>query len=206
MLSFTSRRRASTIAIVVMSTMAITAFPALAAGGHGKGHRRTRHRPDVCASANTPASIGPRAALKAAVVCLINRQRTTHGLPTLQEDSRLDRSAQTWTDTMVATQQFDHGVNFAARITAAGYVWSSAGENIATGYDTPAQVVSAWMASPGHCQNILNPQYRSVGTGVVDQAIPGFSSAPATWTQDFALPMGASAPSNNWAPFYSVCR
>jgi uncharacterized protein YkwD len=202
--SFTSRRRASTIAILVSTALAITGSPALGAGKHSIGHGRTR-RAAVCANANTPASSAPRAALKAAVACLINRQRAAHGLPALREDSRLNRSAQIWSDTMATTQQFDHGEDFAARITAAGYIWSTAGENIATGFATPQQVVSVWMGSPEHCRNILDPDYLSVGTGIVDRAIPRFSSAAATWTQDFALPMGAPAPSSNWGPADSVC-
>ncbi len=202
MRSLTSCCRASTLSIVVTSMLTITASAALAAGAHTRADRVAA----ACAGSNTPSSVASRAALKAAVVCLINSQRAAHGLPALLEDSRLDRSAQIWTDTMVATRQFDHGADFAARITAVGYDWSSAGENIATGFATPQQVVSAWMGSPGHCQNILNPDYRAVGTGVVDNAISGFSSAPATWTQDFALPMGATDPSSNWGPFYSVCH
>jgi uncharacterized protein YkwD len=60
-------------------------------------------------------------------------------------------------------------------------------------------VVKAWMASKGHCQNILNPQAREVGTGVSDASIAGYSTLAGTWTQDFALLMGQHAPSGNWA-------
>ena len=67
---------------------------------------------------------------------------------------------------MVASDVFSHGTNFAARISAVGYVWRAAGENIATGFQTPRGVVNAWMASTGHCQNILNPTYGNVGTGI----------------------------------------
>jgi uncharacterized protein YkwD len=182
---------------------AISAPAALAAGTHRVAQRD--HAASRCVYAHTPSSRAPRAHIKQAVVCLINRERAAYGLPRLREDSRLDRSAQAWTDTMVATRQFDHGGDFAARISDVGYVWSSAGENIATGFTTPAAVVSAWIHSPGHCQNILDPDYKSVGTGVVTEAIEPFSSAPATWTQDFALPMGASNPSNNWGPADRVC-
>ncbi len=195
----TSRRRAPSLALAVMVTMTLGSPAALAASP------RRHARRTACAHANTPSSRASRGAIRAAVVCLINRRRTGYGLPTLVEDKRLDRSAQAWTDMMVATGQFDHGGDFAARISAAGYVWSSAGENIATGFATPQQVVSAWMHSYGHCRNILDPEYRSVGTGVVDQAIEPFSSAPATWTQDFALPMGSHSPSANWGPADTVC-
>jgi uncharacterized protein YkwD len=143
------------------------------------------------------ASIG---AMRAAVVCLIDQQRTAHGLPPLHADARLDNSAQSWSNRMVATHNFTHGTNFAGRISAAGFRWSAAGENIATGYQTPRQVVNGWMASTDHCRNILSPSYRSVGTGVNRHAIGGYGTGPGTWTQDFALPMGKSAPSGNWGP------
>ncbi len=200
---FTIRFRTSTIAGVT-AVLALAASPALAAKTH-RHSRRHAHGTTACANANAAASHVSRAALKASVTCLINEQRTARGLPALNEDSRLDRSAQGWTATMVATGQFTHGSDFASRISAAGYDWSSAGENIATGFATPQQVVRAWMASPGHCQNILNPQYSSVGTGVVDRPIAPFSTGPATWTQDFALQMGSRAPSDNWGPYNSDC-
>jgi uncharacterized protein YkwD len=56
------------------------------------------------------------------------------------------------------------------------------------------------MASTGHCENILSPTYRDVGTGVNRHAVGGYATGPATWTQDFALPMGKSAPSRSVGP------
>jgi uncharacterized protein YkwD len=99
---------------------------------------------------------------------------------------------------MVTRHWFTHGSDFAGRITAAGFRWSQAGENIATGYRTPSSVVRGWMASTDHCQNILDPSYRAVGTGVSrGAAIP---SDPGTWTQDFGLRMGQRPASHNTAP------
>ncbi len=138
--------------------------------------------------------------MRAAVLCLVNQQRTTRGLPALVQDGRLERSAQGWAATMIATGQFTHGVNFAARISAAGFDWSFAGENIATGYPTPAAVVLGWMASTGHCRNILEPGFSAIGIGVVARPVGGYASGPATWTEDFALPMGKAAPSGNTGP------
>jgi uncharacterized protein YkwD len=133
------------------------------------------------------------------VVCLINKERTARHLPALRENGLLDRSAQGWTDQMVATGDFTHGADFAARISAAGFHWRAAGENIATGFETPRAVVNGWMASTGHCENILNPTYSSVGTGVVGRVV-SFGGVGATWTQDFALGMGRRAPSHNTGP------
>ena len=56
------------------------------------------------------------------------------------------------------------------------------------------------MASTGHCQNILDPTYGNVGTGVEPRAGAGLGVELGTWTQDFALSMGKSPPSGDWGP------
>jgi hypothetical protein len=56
------------------------------------------------------------------------------------------------------------------------------------------------MASTGHCQNILNPTYRNVGTGVSVRPVKGWATGQGTWTQDFALGMNEPAPSGNTGP------
>jgi uncharacterized protein YkwD len=160
------------------------------AGAHARG----------CADAHTPITHSSRAQLQRVVVCLVNQERHARRLPGLRENGRLNRSAQGWTNVMVTHRDFSHGADFAARISAVGFDWSNVGENIATGYSTPARVVKAWMASKGHCQNILNPQYRYVGTGVANSPISGYSTGAGTWTQDFGLLMGQHAASGNWGP------
>ena len=158
--------------------------------------RVVRHR--GCAYAHTPANRASRSALQRAVVCLINQQRAHHGLPRLNENQRLNRSAQGWTNVMVSDGVFSHGADFSARISAVGFNWSMAGENIASGFRTPAAVVRGWMGSPGHCRNILTPSFLDVGVGVSRRGVSG--NPGATWTQDFGLPMSARAPSGNWGP------
>jgi uncharacterized protein YkwD len=153
-----------------------------------------------CKGAHTPIRFTSRRVLQRAVVCLINRQRRERGLPGLRSSSQLNRSAQGWTNVMVNSRDFSHGTDFAARISAVGFDWSNVGENIATGYRTASTVVRAWMASPGHCQNILSPIYREVGTGVRDRPIAGYSSSTGTWTQDFGLLMNQPAASDNYGP------
>ncbi len=138
--------------------------------------------------------------MRATVVCLINHQRNQHGLPSLTISTRLNQSAQSWNDEMIATGDFTHGDNFAGRISAVGYDWQTAGENIATGYTTPHAVVSAWMASPDHCRNILDPAFRDVGTGFTDAAVGSWASQPATFTQDFGLTMSQNPASGNHGP------
>ena|SRR5438105_5807949 len=152
-----------------------------------------------CSHATVAATRLPTGAIREAVRCLINEQRVAHGLPPLHQSGQLDHSAQGWTERMVASDDFSHG-DLGARVHAAGLHYRVAGENIATGLRTPDQVVSAWMGSAGHCRNILSPVYRDLGTGFSPQPVRGYASGPATWTEDFALPMGHRRPSGNWAP------
>jgi uncharacterized protein YkwD len=166
---------------------------------HGARHRGLRRATTgTCPGATLDATQASRQALRDAVVCLVNQQRARFGLPPLHEARSLNRSAQGWSDAMVHAGVFSHGADFSARITAAGYDWSDAGENIATGFPTALDVVRGWMASTGHCQNILAANYADVGTGV--NAHPLGSFAPATWTEDFGLWMGHRAPSGDGGP------
>jgi uncharacterized protein YkwD len=176
------------IAVLTVAVASIVFVPMAAAQG------------PRCPAARTPIAAASRVQLQRAVACLINDQRRMRGLPGLRENSRLNRSAQGWTQVMVSHEDFTHGADFASRITDVGFHWSNAGENIATGFATPTSVVTAWMSSTGHCQNILNPSYRYVGTGVSDHVIGGSNSHGGTWTQDFGLLMGQQAASSNWGP------
>ena len=199
---------ASLLAVAVLLAPAASAHRRHRRADEGSAHRRHRARRSRATNAARAAvcpyaygSVGrtPRAYLQQAVVCLINVERTGRGLPALRENSRLDRSAQSWTDVMVSQDEFTHGSDFAARISAVGYNWSTAGENIATGFATPAAVVRGWMASAGHCRNILTPTFAAVGTGISARGISGHGNV-GTWTQDFGLWMGSRPPSGNWGP------
>ena len=187
----------------------LAAAPATGASTTAKSHShrarialliRHTHIKRVCVGAHTPATAASKREMRTAVRCLINKQRARHHLPALHASAALDSSAQRWSNAMVGSGRFTHGANFAARISAAGFHWSYAGENIATGFETPTQVVRGWMASTGHCQNILNPDYADVGTGINPHPVPGFASGPSTWTQDFGLWMGDGTPSHNAGP------
>ena len=153
----------------------------------------------ACPHARTPAVSASLVEMRTAVVCLINRQRTARGLPALTVSRKLNAMAQHWTGRMVAQSRFSHA-HFVARINAVHYDWRAAEENIATGYLTPSAAVTAWMASPDHCRNILDPSIRNVGTGERPAAVSGWSSGPATWTQDFGLRMSQPPASRDAGP------
>jgi uncharacterized protein YkwD len=189
--------------LLTASVLAVTAACSLLAAAPGA-------RADSAGCANARVQIAQSSPLKLqkAVVCLVNEQRTERGLPKLESDRKLDDSAQRWTDDMVGNSDFSHGAGlaFTARISAAGFNWENAAENIATGYTTPQAVVDAWMASPGHCANILNPLYREVGTGVDNSVVRGSSTIDGTWTQDFGRLMGQRALSSNFGPSEACYR
>jgi uncharacterized protein YkwD len=72
------------------------------------------------------------------------------------------------------------------RAQKAGYRWRGVGENIAAGQETPAAVVSGWLDSPGHCANIMHPDFTEMGAGY---AIDSARETPrAYWTQVFGTP------------------
>jgi uncharacterized protein YkwD len=171
---------------------------ALAGVGPPLALARDPQRP--CANAGVVVTEANRSTAKAAVVCLVDLQRTSRGLPALRVSGALDRSAQHWSSSMVANDDFSHGADFGARIRMFGFDWSTAGENIATGYPTATAVVTGWMASLGHCQNILSPRFAFVGTGIAPQGISSVGTGGATWTQDFGLPIGWRVPSHKSAP------
>ncbi len=196
------------VATVLSAVVALSAAPAVAATRHRRVHHararaavrhHAHHRPR-CADSHARIGRVPRRAIEHATLCLLNHQRHERGLPRLRDSSMLVSSAQRWTNTMVHDRAFSHGSDFGARISAAGFDWSRIGENIADGYRTAAGAVRAWMASVGHCQNILDPAFREVGAGFDNGSALSGNPVHGTWTLDFALGMRQRVRSNDWAP------
>jgi uncharacterized protein YkwD len=137
--------------------------------------------------ASTAPAVTGTAAFEAQVVTLVNTQRATAGCSALRVDRRLTSAARTHSADMATRGYFDHttpdGVDFASRITHAGYRWSAAAENIAAGQRTPAAVMAAWMGSAGHRHNILDCGLRDIGVGLAYS-----EDGRPYWTQDFAAP------------------
>jgi uncharacterized protein YkwD len=77
------------------------------------------------------------------------------------------------------------GSTAAERVTRADYRWRSVGENIASGPTTPEAVVAGWLGSPGHCANLMAPQFIEMG---VAYAVNRESRAGIYWAQVFAAP------------------
>jgi uncharacterized protein YkwD len=72
---------------------------------------------------------------------------------------------------------------FNERIKANGYVgYRTIGENIAGGQATIQKAVTAWLASPAHCTNLMNANFKEVGVAVVTDATSDYG---IYWTQSF---------------------
>jgi uncharacterized protein YkwD len=133
------------------------------------------------------ATATPASSFEAQVVVLTNQQRAANGVaPPLTANAALGRSAHNYAVVMAGLNCVEHTCgpvpNFADRITQAGYnPWITLGENVAGGQQTPAEVVAAWMASPGHRANILNSAFHDIGVGFATSS-SGFSTY---WVQDF---------------------
>lgn len=114
------------------------------------------------------------------VVELVNQARSQAGCEPLAVDERLTAAANGHSSDMAARHYFSHttpeGLTFDQRITDAGFP-SPGAENIAQGQGGAEEVMSSWMDSEGHRNNILNCDLTKIGVGV--------ETGSWTWTQDF---------------------
>lgn len=102
------------------------------------------------------------------VVGLTNEQRAKHGLRELSIDHSLIAVAQDHSNYMASTNNLTHdqdGLSLRQRFHRAGYPHERIAENVARGQRSPEDVVSSWMGSAGHRDNILNPGYQHIGIG-----------------------------------------
>jgi uncharacterized protein YkwD len=139
--------------------------------------------------------------VKAAVMCLINRERAQNGVPPLQTNASLEAAATGHSRELLTANYFAHvspsGETPVDRIRATGYIPDPQvgyviGENLAWGtysLATPQAIVSAWLASPGHLANILEARYQDTGISVtagVPQSLGG-GAAGATYAEEFGV-------------------
>lgn len=99
-----------------------------------------------------------------------NENRTSVSKTALSLDSQLNAAAQSKAEDMVNKDYWAHdspdGKTPWTFITASGYPYKTAGENLAYGFKDASGVISGWMNSPQHRDNILNPDYKDVGFGI----------------------------------------
>ena len=162
---------AAALAVAAGATLLVGAPAASAAG---------------CADADLhPAQIGI-ARTTTAIRCLVDHERVVAGLSPLAPEDRVRTAAQRYAEDMATRQFFAHdspeGTDPGERLQAAGFRWSAYGENIAAGQESAREVTTAWLASPGHCRNVMTPAFTVAGYGVA------FGAGGPYWTQEFARP------------------
>ncbi len=112
------------------------------------------------------------------LINLVNQQRTSNGLSALSENAALDDAARRKATDMFSKNYWAHFAPDGSTspwgfIKAAGYSYTFAGENLAKGFSDPSAVVTAWMNSPTHRENILSDKYREVGFAIVPGTLQG---------------------------------
>lgn len=108
----------------------------------------------------------------ASVVAAMNEQRERAGIRPLRADPRLDAAA---TDRMRDMEEQSYWAHEAPDgrspfvwLRPRGYLFRFAGENLAAGFETTELLVSGWMESNGHRENILSPDYDDCGIAIID--------------------------------------
>ncbi|AXH99201.1 hypothetical protein DV702_05275 [Sporosarcina sp. PTS2304] len=152
--------------------------------GYQKPTRPTQPTTQPPAQPSKPSETSTTAnvsAVEQAVLNLTNAERTKAGLQPLQIDVALQKSAKQKSADMAANHYFSHtsptyGSPF-DQMKSHGVTYRQAAENIAMGQRSAQEVVTAWMNSAGHRQNILTPGFTHIGIG--------YDANGHYWTQQF---------------------
>jgi uncharacterized protein YkwD len=101
-----------------------------------------------------------------------NTRRINEGIDSLASDSQLASAAQAKANDMVARDYWSHvtpdGKQPWTFISAAGYQYSTAGENLAYGFLSSGDTITGWMNSSSHRANMLNDAFTEVGFGIAN--------------------------------------
>jgi hypothetical protein len=137
------------------------------------------------------------------VLTQTNNQRHKLGLSTLVYNEELSKSATLKAQDMFANNYWAHtsptGKSPWDFFNLSGYEFSVAGENLAKDFYDTESMTNAWMNSPTHRANIVNPKYKEIGLAVVDGILGGVKTTLVV--QHFAAPrdgvvLAASPPSD----------
>lgn len=156
-------------------------------------------RTEVIAPPPLRGTLEARAALltEAGVVRETNEERRAAGLAPLTVNAQLAAAADAKLQDMFDQQYFDHvspsGEGPSEVVKGAGYAYVVVGENLALGnFEDDAALVAAWMASPGHRENILNGRFSEIGVAVGRGVFEGHRVWMAV--QEFGRPLSDCPP------------
>ena len=113
------------------------------------------------------------------VIDAVNQERVKNNLPALKTNAKLMEASRNKVDDMIANAYFAHispvdGKKWSTFIRDSGYEYIEAGENLANGFDNVPDLVTAWMNSPTHRDNILNPNVDETGLAVKSGYLDGY--------------------------------
>jgi hypothetical protein len=125
-----------------------------------------------------------------------NEARAAQDVSMLQMSPLLQAAAQEKANDMVANNYFAHtspqGLSPWYWFSKVGYSFSYAGENLAVNFSDSGDVTTAWLNSPEHRENILDPHFTQIGMAVAQGTFQGHS---ATYVVElFGAPSAAAAP------------
>jgi len=122
-------------------------------------------------------------------VARINALRSSKGLAPLVVDAELTSIARQWAGKMAAAGKISHNANFPAQVTQN---WKKLGENVGVGPEVPG-LHDAFVRSPGHYANLVDPAFTRIGVGVVRTA-DGLIYTAHQFMELFAAAAPAPAP------------
>jgi uncharacterized protein YkwD len=139
----------------------------------------------------TPAQFGER------TIELVNQERNKIGLKQLRVNELLNNSAKAKAEDMLNRNYWSHktpeGIEPWSFIKKAGYKYQYSGENLARDFQIPEGVVTGWMKSKEHKDNILNPEYTETGVYVNKGRLEGWSTILVV--QHFGKPLNFNSES-----------
>lgn len=110
------------------------------------------------------------AVLPGAVIALTNEERQQKGAATVKANSLLNQAAQMKADDMASKSYYSHispdGTIPPYWLNKVGYKYAAMGENLVIDRESSEAVVSAWMGSDSHRENMLNPELTEIGVGI----------------------------------------
>jgi uncharacterized protein YkwD len=111
------------------------------------------------------------------VLRLMNDYRADRDLPPLHADAKLTSAAEDRMRDMEDGGWWGHespeGISPFVWLAARDYRFASAGENLASGFETAKLLVASWMESPGHRENIMGAEYDECGIAIIEGSTRG---------------------------------
>lgn len=120
----------------------------------------------------------------------LNAYRAQHGLGPVRLSKRLNAASQVHAADLaqagIASHTGTDGSSHAERVQRQGYKFSLVGENVATGQKSWKKVFKAWQDSPGHNENLLQPDVTDFGIALVYEPKTTYSTY---WAMLVGTPM-----------------